>query len=140
MKVLTILQPWASLIVHGQKRRERRSWATAYRGPLAIHAGRRFRAAQRRLCGELPVQRLLVAAGIRSPSALPRGDIVGMVTLVDCIPASEPTEAPDPALGDERYGAYAWLLADPVRLAVPVPYLGQLGLRELPAEVARLLW
>ena len=41
MKALTIWQPWASLLVSGQKKYETRSWATAYRGPIAIHAAMR---------------------------------------------------------------------------------------------------
>lgn len=39
MKALTIRQPWASLIAHGVKTIETRSWRTHYRGPIAIHAG-----------------------------------------------------------------------------------------------------
>lgn len=42
MKALTIRQPWASLIAAGVKTIETRSWSTRYRGPLAIHAGRRW--------------------------------------------------------------------------------------------------
>ena len=38
MKALTLHQPWASLIAIGAKKIETRSWATSYRGPLAIHA------------------------------------------------------------------------------------------------------
>ena len=38
MKALTIWQPWASLIAGGAKQYETRSWATQYRGPIAIHA------------------------------------------------------------------------------------------------------
>ena len=38
MKALTIWQPWASLLACGGKRFETRSWATSYRGPIAIHA------------------------------------------------------------------------------------------------------
>jgi hypothetical protein len=36
---LTIRQPWASAIAFGDKRVENRSWPTAYRGLVAIHAG-----------------------------------------------------------------------------------------------------
>jgi activating signal cointegrator 1 len=36
--VLTLWQPWASLISLGVKSIETRSWSTQYRGPLAIHA------------------------------------------------------------------------------------------------------
>ncbi len=39
MKALTLQQPWATLIAEGHKRVENRTWQTAYRGPLAIHAG-----------------------------------------------------------------------------------------------------
>ena len=37
-KVLTLHQPWASLVALGVKTIETRSWSTQYRGPLAIHA------------------------------------------------------------------------------------------------------
>jgi hypothetical protein len=40
MKVLTIKQPWATLIREGYKEYEFRSWKTKYRGPLLIHAGK----------------------------------------------------------------------------------------------------
>ena len=39
MKVLTIKQPFASLIAEGYKIYEFRSWKTKYRGELLIHAG-----------------------------------------------------------------------------------------------------
>ena len=38
MKVLSLLQPWATLVVLGAKKYEVRGWQTAYRGPLLIHA------------------------------------------------------------------------------------------------------
>lgn len=38
MKVLTIKQPWASLIALGEKHIETRSWKTKYRGTLLIHS------------------------------------------------------------------------------------------------------
>ena len=41
MKVLTLHQPYASLIASGLKTIETRGWNTKYRGPLAIHAAAR---------------------------------------------------------------------------------------------------
>lgn len=38
MKAITIWQPWSSLLACGAKGFETRSWATSYRGPIAIHA------------------------------------------------------------------------------------------------------
>src|SRR5690348_75180 len=40
MKALTICQPYAEMIALGEKPIENRTWPTAYRGPLLIHAGK----------------------------------------------------------------------------------------------------
>lgn len=40
MKVITIKQPFASLIADGLKRYEFRTWRTKYRGDILIHAGK----------------------------------------------------------------------------------------------------
>lgn len=40
MKVLTIKQPWATLIAEGYKEYEFRTWNTKFRGYLLIHAGK----------------------------------------------------------------------------------------------------
>ena len=40
MKVLSIKNPWATLIVDGYKKYEFRSWKTNYRGKILIHAGK----------------------------------------------------------------------------------------------------
>jgi hypothetical protein len=41
VKAISLWQPWASFIASGAKRIETRSWATSYRGPIAIHAAKR---------------------------------------------------------------------------------------------------
>ena len=40
MKVITIKQPWATLIKEGYKEYEFRTWKTKYRGEILIHAGK----------------------------------------------------------------------------------------------------
>ncbi|MCM1370892.1 MAG: ASCH domain-containing protein [Clostridium sp.] len=40
MKVITIKEPWATLIAEGLKEYEFRTWKTKYRGKLLIHAGK----------------------------------------------------------------------------------------------------
>ncbi len=40
MKVITIKQPWATLIAEGIKEYEFRTWNTKYRGDILIHAGK----------------------------------------------------------------------------------------------------
>ena len=76
MKVLTIKQPWATLIMQRYKRFEFRSWQTKYRGDLLIHAGKGIdKEAIKRLKKYLPKE-------------LPLGKILGKVTLVDCVKMS----------------------------------------------------
>ena len=76
MKVLTIKQPWATLIMQGNKRFEFRSWQTKYRGDLLIHAGKGIdKEAMKRLSKYIPKD-------------MTTGKILGKVTLVDCVKIS----------------------------------------------------
>ena len=69
MKVLTIRQPWATLIVEGYKRFEFRSWKTNYRGDILIHAGKGIdKEAMERLKKYLP-------------NDIPLGKIIGFVPI-----------------------------------------------------------
>lgn len=43
MKMITVRQPWASLIANGSKRIETRGYSTPYRGPIIIHAAKSTR-------------------------------------------------------------------------------------------------
>ena len=40
MKILTLKQPWATLVAEGYKKYEFRTWKTNYRGEILIHAGK----------------------------------------------------------------------------------------------------
>src|SRR5262245_34467015 len=52
MKALSLWQPHATLMTVGAKKIETRSWATDYRGLVAIHAAKRFRETERLLLGD----------------------------------------------------------------------------------------
>jgi hypothetical protein len=133
MKVLSLSQPWATLAVLGAKRFETRGWQTGHRGPLAVHAARRFPSANRLLCYREPVRALLRAAGFEDWSKLPCGAVVGTVEVVGCVPADELTGLSefDRALGDFSPGRWAWQLRGPCRWPTPVPAAGRLGVFEL---------
>lgn len=79
MKAITILQPYASLLVAGKKTYETRSWDTPYRGKIAIHAGK-GRPYER---DKLFFQRAEELLG-RSVDGLPRGAIIAVADLVEC--------------------------------------------------------
>ena len=42
MKVLTLKQPWATLVAEGIKKYEFRSWKTHYRGKILIHTSQKI--------------------------------------------------------------------------------------------------
>ncbi|MCK4601047.1 MAG: ASCH domain-containing protein [Phycisphaerae bacterium] len=145
MKALSFHQPWATLIAIGAKRIETRSWRTNYRGLLAIHAGRRWTRQQQALAyHQEPFRTVLAEAGKIPTQAdgmvvedLPRGCIIAVCKLVDCVRIHRTFEFPpeaalyERAFGDYRTRRFAWLL-EPLELLVhPVPLKGHLGLFEI---------
>ncbi|MCR8633468.1 ASCH domain-containing protein [Paenibacillus radicis (ex Xue et al. 2023)] len=77
MKALTIHQPWATLIALGEKRFETRSWATKYRGPLAIHAGKKV---DKEICRQEPFKTILEKHGYTADN-LSTGVVVAVANL-----------------------------------------------------------
>ena len=129
MRALTLHQPWATLIAIGAKTVETRSWATDYRGPLAIHAGKSKEWLE--LCHTEPFQTKLLLAGIGFIGELPLGAIVCTVRLAACTPTNgfQPTEI-ERALGDYGPNRFAWLLDDLSRFHTPIPTRGYKNLLE----------
>ena len=124
MKAITLTQPWATLVAIGVKQIETRSWRTFYRGPLAIHAGKKFSPRF-----DSQIRKVLDANSIYE---LPTGVIVATCTLVRIIriyPDNVPP-APEFYFGDYTAGRWAWHLSDVVALAKPIPARGSLGLWE----------
>lgn len=155
MKALTLRQPWAGLIVSGAKRIETRSWATRYRGPLAIHASASGMAPEEQaLIAEYPfriglltllpesydkVTWLTQERAITSVLDQQRGCVVATCQLVDCFRTEGPWPAaaiarmamampPEEYFGDWTSGRWGWLLEDVVVLPDPVPAKGRLQL------------
>ena len=72
MKVLTIKQPFATLIAEGYKEYEFRTWKTKYRGEFLIHAG-------------IGVDKKAIEKYKHLNLEYPSGCIIAKVTLTDCI-------------------------------------------------------
>ena len=140
MKCISLIQPWATLILSGAKRFETRSWKTPYRGPLAIHASGRFPSLAKSLCHKEPFQSALQAAGVRYWTELPIGKLLGTVVLEECVRVEDvaPTLShQELSFGDYSHGRWAWQLSGPTPLVSPVVLKGKLGLYEidLPASL-----
>lgn len=141
MKALSLTQPWASLVAIGAKRIETRSWSTAYRGPIAIHAAARFPKPCRELCLQVPFYGVLTRKGLeRLEDVLPLGAVVAIGQLVDVVPTTHPSLTPttqEVAFGDFSPARYAWLLSNVLALHRPIPCKGALGLWHVPSFVER---
>jgi hypothetical protein len=127
--VITLWQPWASLIFTGDKKHETRAFPfpAKYAGKhIAIHAAKG-------LPSVIPMGLHLVCErewgdGSRWREEAPRGAILGTVRLVHAISTDTATPGKiDRACGDWSPGRYAWLFEDVRRLPDPLPARGKQG-------------
>lgn len=140
MKALSLTQPWATLIALGAKRVETRSWSTAFRGTVAIHASKGFPKTDRERCQEPPFFTVLHPHGYGSVLPLPTGAVVAIARIIDVRPIDMGLRAVVLAnlnkafgayeidFGDYATGRFAWFLDDIRPLPFPVPAKGALGL------------
>lgn len=116
VRVLSVQQPWAWLISYGPKSVENRTWRTAYRGPLLIHASLQI---------DLEAVAALRERGVHLPREYVTGAIVGRARLVDVITSCS---------SEWFVGPYGLLLAD--RAGLPVfKCRGKLGLWRPTPEI-----
>ena len=138
---ISLWQPWAHLLAIGAKRYETRSWSTPYRGPMAIHAAKKWSVRMARQCYEEPFFAILSRAGVRFPARCDRGRlpdlglafgaIVAVGRLVNIRPTSELLQvisAQEQAFGDFSVGRWAWVYEEMVPLESPFPCTGRQGI------------
>jgi hypothetical protein len=122
MRAVTICQPYAELIARGEKLVENRRWQAAYRGLLAIHAGK---------------------SRDWLTSAIPEGDLVfGAIIaygfLERCFKADH-LPVDDALFGHEHIeGPWCWDIRE-VKRITPLAYRGQQGLWRLPTELGEAI-
>jgi activating signal cointegrator 1 len=130
MKVLSLLQPWATLVVMGVKKIETRSWSSSHRGDLLIHASLGKKAGL--IVKDDPFKKY-----IPDFNELPFGAIIGKVIVEDIIPVDRlmlsdsminKLSLEERAFGDYSKGRYAWILSEPEQFEKPISIKGSLGL------------
>jgi hypothetical protein len=155
VKIITLWQPWASLVALELKRYETRHWKTNYRGTIAIHAAKR-KVKQEEI---LPILYGTGGGGVEHTklerldallnSELPLGAIVAIADLVGCLKMNPDYEfrqlpgfisldtpsALEKAVGDWKSGRYAWKLENIQALSNPIPYRGSQGIGNVSEEV-----
>lgn len=121
MKVLTIKEPWASLIVNGYKIYEFRSWKTNYRGKILIHAG-------------MSLEKDMLKKFEKYNLNCSKGAIIGEAELVDCILIDEDFKRKLLSIDSTVYSksnhtdTYAWKLENVKKYDTPIYRKGRLGL------------
>lgn len=122
MRAISLWQPWAAGIAIGHKSIETRHWSTNYRGPLLIHAAKRFGPEEREFAS---VERTLG----RLPERLPLGAYIAITHLVDVRPTEELALEVGPIeklYGNYEPGRYGWIL-ERTSSFPPVPAKGRQG-------------
>lgn len=122
---LSLWQPWASAMALGLKRIETRSWERRYRGPILIHAAKRWTRDERDFAH---------AMGFEGVD-LPLGAIVAVANLVD-VWRTEHLNVSDLEAAWGNYGPqrFGWITRDIWQLERPVPYRGLQGLFHVPVK------
>lgn len=145
MKALSIKQPWASLIVHGIKDIENRTWATKHRGRIYVHSsGTFFKDFESHMTKDRlwDLGKKITDKYVNSEK--PTSEIIGEVSIVDCVinhPSvwAEKTEINADFEDNNAYVGkpiYNWVLANPVLYDQPILNVnGKLSLWEFNKEV-----
>jgi hypothetical protein len=111
IKTLTLWQPWAWLLFHG-KSIENRNWATAHRGPLAIHSARSRHPEDYKLAAAIAKGQGIV---LPDPKSLLYGYVLGIVDVVDCIHHSD---------SPWFFGQYGWVIENSREFETPFQATG----------------
>lgn len=126
MKAITIHQPWAALIMRGEKRVENRNWGTQFRGQIAIHASK----PPADVCPAWDSQ-------WEKYDPLVFGAVIGVVEILNCLHISEVQRAwvqrlyPWLRTHQHVQGPWCWVIGNVQRLK-PIHCRGQQGLWNLP--------
>lgn len=112
-KALSLKQPWANLVVRGQKTIEVRNWTTNYRGDIVICSSQR------------PDKKFIYPDLSREPM----GYAIGIVELHDIIEMNILHE--HSAMCKKNDGDQAWILKNPHRFKTPYPIKGKLSIFDI---------
>ena len=127
MKVLSLTEPYATLIMNKKKLIETRSWKTNYRGKLYIHAS--LTKMSKLTLNNRELQDLV------ENKPLNFGNIICKCNLVDCvymtadfIQKMKNEHYQEYICGEYKEGRYAWILEDIEVLDKPIKVKGHLGI------------
>lgn len=112
MKTIAVRQPWATMIVLGEKTIENRSQPTRYRGRVLIHSAKNTDAEAMKHIQQLQDE-------MNEHYIWPVGVIIGCVDIIDCVSDST---------NEWFTGPWGYVLENAVMFNEPIPARGQLGI------------
>lgn len=136
MKAISLWQPWASAMALGLKHIETRHWETRYRGPIAIHAAKRWTLEERSFAAD---QAKLY--GIPMLASPPLGSIVavGFLERIITTPAAQSfISEMEEDWGNYAPQRFAWMFKDIQPLPEPIPYKGAQGIFFVPDDLKQI--
>lgn len=110
---LGIQQPWAELILQGQKTIEVRSQPTQVRGAIYLYTSKKS--------SPLDCARAAAVHHGIDEAGLARGLLVGSIEILECRPCTSADVQASGVTADLLQDRYAWVLGNPVRWEVPLP-------------------
>lgn len=131
LKVLTLRQPWATLVAEGIKKYEFRSWKTNYRGKVLIHAGTGIDKEDMKKYKNMNLK-------------FPSRRIIAIVEIEDCLELDEQLNKKIIAEKNVAYGnkirtGYAWKLKNVKKINYGKDVNGQLGLWNIDLDEKKFL-
>jgi len=138
-KVISLWQPWATLMLIGAKQIETRSWQTPFKGTLVIHAAKKWDRDLQQIANSEPFASVLRGHGY-DPNALPLGAALGAVILDRCVSVDQLSTISEQerAFGDYSAGRFGWLTSRPRPFREPLPVAGEQGLRDWSSYLAKI--
>lgn len=136
VRVLSVRQPWASLLLSGVKKYECRSWAPRQVGVLLMHASSGKAAGMPELREERLFQRALTEAGLEDESAWPFSAILGAVEVTRIWEPGRPPRlsAMDEFLVGDPDDSYLWEVGRRWAFPDPIRCQGRLNLWTPPPD------
>ncbi|MDD3186871.1 MAG: ASCH domain-containing protein [Bacilli bacterium] len=126
MKVLTLFEPYATLIKEKTKYIETRSWKTFYRGELYIHVSKKH-------LSKIEEERYKEILKLIKDKNFKYGYIIAKCNLVDCVIMDDEFLKKIKNSNQEKFGIYAkgryaWILENIEPLDKTIEVKGKLGI------------
>ena len=130
LKVLTLRQPWATLVAEGIKKYEFRSWKTNYRGKVLIHAGTGIDKDDMKKYEHMNLD-------------FPSRRIIAVVEIEDCLELDKDLNKKIISENNIAYGhkirnGYAWKLKNIKKIDYDKEVNGQLGLWNIDLDEEKI--